>query len=334
LIDRRRLIAAFASGPLVVPLAALGQSKEKVRRIGYIEFAAPGDSVYNDRRMALFVRELADRGYVDGKNVVLERRAVGGREDRIPALVAELVSLRVDVLVVVATPLTRAAKAATTTIPIVMLGASDPVGRGLVASLARPGGNITGLADFSTDLIPKKLELLKAAAPNITRVALVHQVDARYYDAAVTSALNQRYDMAARGLGISVVQVVLNEMRDFDRAAATVVRERADALLVDTTAVNYALRKDFTEFAIRERLPSIVTTSYSEAGLLAYGSDYFEVWRKGANYVAKILNGAKPAELPIEQPTRLELIVNLKMAKAIGLTIPQSLLLRADELIE
>lgn len=334
MIDRRRLVGAFASGPLVVPLAALGQLKEKVWRIGYIEFAAPGDSASIDRRMALFVRELADRGYVDGKNMVLERRAVGGREDRIPALVAELVALRVDVLVVVATPLTRAAKEATTTIPVVMLGVNDPVGRGLVASLARPGGNLTGVADFSTDLIPKKLELLKAAAPNTTRIAMVHQDDARYYDAAVANALHQRYDAAARGLGISVVRVVLNEQRDFERATAAVIREHADALLVDTTAVNFALRKEFAEFAIRERLPSIVTTSYGEAGLLAYGSDYFEVWRRGANYVAKILNGAKPAELPIEQPTKLELIVNLRMAKAIGLTIPQSLLLRADELIE
>ena len=334
MIDRRRLIGALVGTAVTAPPVDTAQSKDNVWRIGLVEFTLPGASTAADRRMRAFVRELADRGFVDGKNMVLEQRAMAGREDQIPALIAELINLHVDVLVVVATPATRAAKEATSTIPIVMLAVNDPVGRGLVASLARPGGNLTGMADFSTDLIPKKLELLKTVAPKIGRVALVYQDDPRYYDAATSIALNQRYEVAARDLGISILRVILNDPLGFERAAAMIIRERADALLIDTTSVNFTLRKEFAEFAIRRRLPSIVNTTYSDSGLLSYGSDYPDIWRTGATYVAKILNGARPADLPIEQPTKVELIINLKIARAIGLTIPQSLLLRADEVIQ
>ena len=267
--------------------------------------------------------------------MVFERRATEGRADRAPALIAELIRLRVDVLVVVGTPVARAAKEATTTIPIVMANASDPVASGLVASLARPGGDITGMTDFEDDLYPKRLELLKAAAPRIGRVAFVQEDYTRRLDAAKLIAMNKEQEAAAQSLGISLLRVLMNTPQDFESATATIVRERADALLLGGRAAHYVVRKEMAEFSIRQRLPSITTSRPAGSGgaLISYGADHAYNFRTVATYVAKMLNGATPADLPVERPTKLELIINLKTAKAIGLTIPQSLLLRADEVI-
>jgi putative ABC transport system substrate-binding protein len=278
---------------------------------------------------------LRESGFVEGKNIMIERRATGGRPDLAAQAAAELIGLHVDVLVVCATPNTRAAKAATKTVPIVMWGVSDPVERGLVVSLARPEGNLTGVADFSTSLHPKRLELLKAAAPRISRVAFVAEESGRFYSAEMAESLNQQYEAAARRLGMSWASVVMNSPQDFASATAKILQEGADGLLIDGNGTNFALRKELSEFAIGHRLPTVGNTAEPSGGLLiSYGVDYSDVLRKAGTYVAKILNGAKPADLPIEQPTKVELIINLKTAKAIGLTLPQSLLLLADQVIE
>lgn len=336
MIDRRTLVGALASGTLASPFAAGAQPRDKVWRIGYIGLLPAGASPEGDKFLdANFLQVLSEHGFVVGKNLVFERRGAAGRYDQLAATVTELIGLHVDVLVALATPATRAAKAATTTIPIVMLNVSDPVERGLLASLARPGGNVTGMADFGTELLPKRLELLKAAAPRIARVAQVMEDDGRFVDAATASATNERYDAAARGLGMSLVRVRLNSPQDFESATAMIVQERADALLIDGSSTNYALRRELGEFSVRHRLPSVVSTNASDAGgLIYYGTDQTEVFRKAAIYVVKILNGARPTDLAVEQPTKFELIFNLKIAKAIGLTIPQAFLLRADRVIE
>ncbi|HEX7562233.1 MAG TPA: ABC transporter substrate-binding protein [Bradyrhizobium sp.] len=281
------------------------------------------------------MQELSASGFVVGKNAVLERRALEGRGDRAPALVAELIGLRVDVLVVYGTLASLAAKAATTTIPVVMLDTSDPVASGLVVSLARPGGNITGLTDFEDDLYPKRFELLKAAAPRTARVAFVQEDKSLRFDAAAYDALKRKEDAAAQALGIDLLRIVMRTSQDFEKVTATIMRERVDALLL-TGQGAYVMRREFAEFAIRQRLPLMVSGRAAGTGgaLMSYGPDPADNLRKAATFVAKILNGAKPADLPIERPTKVELVINLKTAKAIGLTIPQSLLLRADELIQ
>jgi putative tryptophan/tyrosine transport system substrate-binding protein len=278
---------------------------------------------------------LRESGFVEGKNIVIERRETGGRPDLAAQAAAELIGLHVDVLLVCATPATRAAKAATKTVPIVMWGVSDPVERGLVVSLAKPEGNITGVADFSTSLLPKQLELLKAAAPKVSRVAFVSEDPARFYSAEVADSLKRQHDAAARRLGMSRVDIVMNSPQDFAGATVRILQEGADALLIDASGTNFALAKELSEFAVGHRLPTVGNTAVALAGqLLSYGVNYVDEYRKAGTYVAKILNGAKPADLPIEQPTEVDLIINLKTAKAIGLTIPQSLLLLANRVIE
>jgi putative tryptophan/tyrosine transport system substrate-binding protein len=237
-----------------------------------------------------------------------------------------LIRLRVDVLV---TLYGIAVTDATTTIPIVLTNISDPATYGLVATLAHPGTNVTGLTTMLDDLYPKRLELLKAAAPGTVSVAFVGDVTPRADGA-------NNLDAAAGALGIKLLRIPLKTLQEFERMTATIVRERADALLVGDNAVTYSLRKEIADFAIRQRLPAIVAHRAEGAGgaLMSYGPDLADNLRKAGTYVAKILNGAKPADLPIERPTKVELIINLKTAKAISLTIPQSLLLRADEVIQ
>ncbi len=334
--DRRIVVAALASSVAAAHFAAGAQMTEKVWKVGYIGLAPTGASSEGERLVTAFLQVLTDNGFVEGKNLVFERRATEGRDvERAPALVAELIGLRVDVLVTLTTVVTRAAKEATTTIPIVMTVVSDPVISGFAVSLSRPGGNITGMTDFDNDLTSKRLELLKAVAPKAVRVAYMNDDLGMRFSAAQADALNKEHDAAARALGISLLRVSFNAPRDFEAAAATIVRERADALLIGGVSAT-TLRNEIAEFAMRQRLPSLAAgRSNSLAGaLMSYGPDYTENWRKAAGYVARILNGAKPAELPIERPTKLELIINLKTANAIGLTIPQSLLLRATEVLQ
>ena len=333
MIDRRTCVLALAASVLASPRIAGAQPAGRVWRIGYLGVSPAGTNPESERLVAAFTQVLRDSGFVEGQNMVLERRALGNDADRAPALIAELIDQRVDIIVF-ATFQIRAAMDATSTLPIVFLNLTDPVNRGFVANLARPGGNVTGVTSFSDDLVPKRLELLKSAAPRIARVAFFEpdlllrpeQVD----------ALNKEYDAAALALGISLRRFSLKTPEDFASVTAAIVVERADSLLVGDSLFGYIQRKEIADFAIRQRLPAMVPHRSDGSGgaLMSYGPDLTENWRKGAAYVAKILNGAKPADLPVLRPTKVELIINLKTAKAIGITIPQALLLRADEVIE
>ncbi len=336
MIDRRLVIGVLVGSVLAAPFFADAQPTEKVWRIGYLGTVPAGASPESDRIFAAFIQGLGDSGFVEGKNFTLERRAMEGRVDRAPPLVAELIRLRVDVLVVATVAAARAALEATTSTPIVMLHGTDPVASGLVASLARPGGNVTGVTDFNDDLNPKRLELLKIAAPKVVRVAFIQPDYTGRFDPAQLEALKQGYDVAARALGVSLRRVPLKNLQDFETASAAIVRERVDAMLIDDGSITYLLRKDIADFAIRQRLPSIVANRSALTGgaLMSYGPDMADNWRKAASYVVKILKGAKPADLPVERPTKVEFVISQTTAKAIGITIPQALRLRADEVIQ
>jgi len=335
MIDRRFLISALAAGLVAIPRAAKPQPAGKVWRIGYVGNQPRGSSPDGDKIFDAFLQALRERGFVEGKNLGFEFRYTEGVVERSPALVVELVRLGVDVIVIGSGPGVRAAKEATATIPIVMLGVSDPVGAGLVASLASPGGNVTGIADLQIDLINKRLELLKAVAPKIARVAYVFG-NYSGFDTARADTSNKERDAAAQALGVSLLRVPMNTPQDFDNATAVIARARPDALLISPNPTNFILRQQLAEFALRLRLPAIAARRQEAAAgvLMAYGPKVEDIFRTAAIYVAKILNGAKPAELPIEQPTTFEFVVNAKTAKALGITIPKSLLLRADELIQ
>jgi putative ABC transport system substrate-binding protein len=277
-----------------------------------------------------FVDALHQLGYVEGTTAVFEARFSDARDDRLPALAAELAKLDLDVLVVPSGPGTLAAKAATSTIPIVMAGVSDPVGRGLVTSFGHPGGNITGVANLLLELNLKRLEILKQAVPKIVRVASVGT-----WEATVDATLSEQEDKA-RAMGLVVRRIAIRAPTEFDGVAATIVREQPDALLLLPGPLTYRLRKEFAELALARRLPTIGWHSgQAPAGvLMTYGPNDDGVMRDAATYVDRILKGAKAGELPVEQPTKIELVINLKTAKAIGLSIPQSLLQRADEVIQ
>ncbi len=335
MIDRRLFIGVLAGSVSATSFAADAKTTGKVWRIGYLGTVPAGASPESDRVFAAFTQGLGDSGFVEGRNFALERRAMEGRVDRAPALVADLIRLRVDVLVVATVAAARAAKEATTSTPIVMLHGTDPVASGLVASLARPGGNVTGVTDFNDDLNPKRLELLKAAAPKAVRIAFIQPDYTGRFDAAQLEALNRDYDVAARALGVSLRRVPLKKLQDFEATCAAIVGERADAMLIDDGSITYLLRKEVADFAIRQRLPSIVANRSALTGgaMMSYGPDMADNWRKAASYVVRIFNGAKPADLPVERPTKVELVIDQKTAKAIGITIPQALLLRADEVL-
>ena len=334
MVDRRTCVLALGASVLASPRTAGAQPAGKVWRIGYLGVAPPGTSPESERVVAAFKQVLRDSGFVEGQNMVLERRADAGQVDRAPALIAELIERRIDILVL-ATAHTRAAMDSTT-LPIVFLNLTDPVTSGFVASFARPGGNVTGVTSFSEDLVPKRLELLKAAVPRIGRIAFFEPIWQGVRSAEQVETLNKEYDAAALALGISLRRFPMKTMQDFASATATIMAERADALLVGDSQFSYIQRKEIADFAIRQRLPAMVANRSELTGgaLMSYGPDLTENWRKGAAYVAKILNGAKPADLPVQRPTKVELLINLKTAKAIGLTIPEALLWRADEVIE
>jgi putative tryptophan/tyrosine transport system substrate-binding protein len=279
-----------------------------------------------------FLEGMRALGYVEGQHFVLEYRGAQGQFEGFPDLAAELVRLKVEVIVAQGTPAALAAKHATTTIPIVMVGVGDPVGSGLVASLARPGGNITGLSNLSPELVRKQLEFLKDVRPTVSRVAVL------WNPANPASHLMVRAaDVAAQALG---VQLHLVEARGrgpdaFDSAFAAMTNAHADALLVLADTIFFEHRRRLAELAAMSHLPTMYQgREHVEAGgLISYAASVPDVWRHGATYVDKILKGAKPADLPVEQPTRFELVINLKTAQALGITMPPSLLLLADEVI-
>ena len=326
-MDRRTFFAGVGA-VLLSPLAAEAQQAPKIARIGYLG----GVSAVPQIREA-FLQGLQDLGYVVGRNVVIEYRDPEGKYERLPVLAAELVALKVDVIVVSGTPMALAAKQATRIIPIVFV-AVDPVSSGLVSSLARPGGNLTGLASLIPDLVGKCLELLNQAVPGVSRVAVLWP----------PGALGERTEKnmltgageAGRALGVRLQFVEAPRPADLDRAFSEMTRARAGALAVLPSTILVRERKRLVDLAAKNRLPTIFTqTEFVDAGgLMGYGPSVADLYRRAATYVDKILKGAKPADLPIEQPTTFELVINLKTAKALGLTIPPSLLARADRVIE
>jgi putative ABC transport system substrate-binding protein len=327
-MDRRTFLGALASGLLAAPLSAEAQQAAKVARIGYLTADRAGIPYQS------FLQGLRDHGYVEGRNVVIEYRSAEGKIERLPALAAELVGLKVDVIVAAVTVAALAAQQATRTVPIVFGAVSDPVATGLVASFARPGGNVTGLSFFAPELVGKSMELLKQAAPGVNRVAVLWQ--SAGFSEHQGKALRKAAEGAARVLGVRLQVVEARGPDDFDRAFAEIARARADALMVPTSATFTQARGRLVDLAAKGRLPAVYPSRefVDAGGLLAYGPNVSDLFRRAATYVDKILKGAKPGDLPIEQPTKFELVINLKTAKALGLTIPPSLLQRADEVIE
>jgi putative tryptophan/tyrosine transport system substrate-binding protein len=305
------------------------QQAKKVPRIGFL--SGSGDVNTPGLQVEAFRRGLRDLGYIEGKNILVEYRYIEGTADRIPSLVAELVQLKVDVIIVTNPTAIRAAKEATRTIPIIMVTSEDPVTTGIVDSLAHPGGNITGLSRLIRELSGKRLELLKEVVPGISRVGVLW--------AATTGwrSIVQYYEPAARALRIQIQSLeVRGPNPDFEGAFQAAAKGRVSALITVRTAQLLPYPKRIAELAIKYRLPSMYEASdnVEAGGLMSYGSNDAEMYRRVATYVDKILKGAKPAELPVEQPTKFEFVINLKTAKQIGLTIPQSVLFRADKVIK
>lgn len=315
---------------LVVPVAVVAQQRAKTPRVGILFYGFPSASEPLPVVRA-FVDGLRALGWVDGQNMLLEWRYAEGRTDRYPALAAELLALKVDALVAISTPAAVAAKQATTTIPTIMAAVSDPVGSALVSSLAKPGGNITGLSLLAPELSAKRLDLFKQAMPKLSRAAVL------WNTANPGMALRFREtEAASRVLGVAIDSVGVQGPGDFENAFATISKHRPDALLVLADTVTVAHRRRTIEFAATSRLPAIYETRDfpDDGGLISYGISMAEHFRRAAFFVDKVLKGARPADLPVEQPSKFELIINMQTAKALGLTIPPSLLVRADQIIE
>ena len=330
MILRAALGAALALVMLAAPLAAQAQQPGKIPRLGMLSFTTPGTEEEN-RRIEVFKQGLRERGYVQGQNIAIERRHSAGRDELLPRLAAELVGLKVDVILTYGTKATRAAKQATGTIPIVMLTALDPVGAGLVANLARPGGNITGSSEVSEELSAKRLDLLKAAVPKAKRIAVL------FDPSQPTNAVDLKStQVAAQALGMTVQSFQVRASSELDSAFARMTGQPLDGLIVLPNDFLFTQRRHVLDLAAKHRLPVIYAwREGAEAGaLFSYGVNIADNYRRAAALVDKILKGAKPGDLPIEQPTKFELVLNLKTAKALGLTVPPSLLLRADQVIE
>ncbi len=329
MITRRIFIGTLAGGLLSAPLAAGAQAPAKIPRIGFLTSLSSTDSAH---LLEAFRQGLRDLGYVEGQNIAIESRfGAEGRPERLPALAADLVRLKVDVIVTGGPPAPVAAKQATSTIPIVFAVSGDPVAEGLVASLARPGGNITGLASISGDVVGKQVALLKEVAPRVSRVAVLQNPSNETH-----ARILQQAEGAARALGVQLHIVPARTPPEIDAAFAAMRSQRVGSVLVLRDALFLAQRTQIAALAAKSRLPGVYGfREQAEAGgLMAYGASAPLMYRRAAAYVDKILKGAKPADLPVEQPTKFELVINMKMAKALGLTIPPSLLLRADKVIE
>src|SRR5262245_23660027 len=328
---RRREFITLLGGVAAWPQAARAQQQAgKVSRIGFLSLTSPSD---RPPLLDAFRQSLRELGWVEGQNIVIDYRYAEDRVDRLPDLAAELVRLKVDLIIASAgTQVATAAKNATETIPIVMIYVRDPVGNGLIASLARPGGNVTGVSGSAgLELFAKQLELLKETVPKIRRVALLSNPDNAYHQLAI-----REVNVAARSLGVELQLLEARGPNEFDGAFAAMAKERVGALFVMSDAIFSSHQTRLVDLAARSRLPAAYgVREYVEAGgLMSYGPSILDSYRQAATYVDKILKGAKPAELPVEQPTELELVINLKTAKALGLTIPPSVLLRADHVIE
>jgi putative ABC transport system substrate-binding protein len=329
-VNRRRQFLIAAGVLFAEPLAVFGQQQGKVWRVGFL--------VQRDRPVVLdadtlggFVRGMRELGYVEGRNLVIEWRYADNKTDRMPGLAAELVGLQPNVIVTQGAPATHAARKATSSIPIVMGSVSDPVAAGLVRNLARPEANITGLALLSTEIGPKQLQLLSEIFPKVSRVAVLVNPD------ALPSALFLRnIQDAGRRSGKTILPVNARDTQELAAGFAGLIRDRADALIVTADPFFTDQRRLIADQALKHRLPCMgQLRAWAEAGMLAsFGTDITENYRRAAHYVDKILKGAKPGDLPVEQPTKFDMAINLRTAKALGIMIPQSVMLRADEVIQ
>ena len=325
--------AAVPSIRVAVVLLALGvtaeaQQPKKVPRIGYVGAGSPSTAGHHAQA---FVQGLVELGYVDSQNIVIEYRWAEGKLERLPGFVADLIKAKVDVIVFSATPAIRVAKEQTSTIPIVMAGVTDPVGVGFVASLARPGGNITGLTHLSPDLTGKRLELLKEVVPRLLRVAVLWNPNHPGQQSAFKDT-----EVAAQALKVTLISMEARNREELERVLSGIGKERPQALFELADPLTFFNRGLITEVTAKHKLPAIY--SFGEwvdaGGLMSYGTSFPDLFRRAATYVDKILKGTKPAELPVEQPMKFELVINLKTAKQIGLTIPPNVLVRADRVIK
>lgn len=327
--NRRKLVMAIGASAVMAPFTAFAQQQSaRAARIGFLGNSTAALEV---NLVDAFRKGLRDLGYVESQNVLVEYRWAGGKYERFPALIAELISLKVDVIVTAGTPAAVAVKKAATPIPLVMVAVGDPVGTGIVASLKRPGGNITGLSSIAPELEGKRLELLREVSPKLSRVAVFWNPLNLFH----TSAMKQ-LRAAAQAMRINVLPLAVGKTEELDGAFAAIVKTRPDALVILADRVFLHSRARMTEFAAKYRLPSV--TAYRElveaGGLMSYGPSYEDMHRRAATYVDKILKGVKPGDIPVEQPTKFELVVNMNAAKELGVKVPQSILLRADRVIE
>lgn len=322
------VIVTVLLGILVAPLASDAQQERKIARIGALMTGSPAAA---GPYIEAFRQGLRELGYSEGENIAIEYRWVEGKADLFREFAADLLRVKVDLIVAFGTTAVTAAKQATSTVPIIFLAVGDPVGTGIVASLARPGGNVTGLTNISAELSAKLLELLKEVVPGLTRVAVLRN------PTNPVSAPQLRWtELAARSLGVQLQVVDVRDPKEFEAAFLSMTRERAGALTVLADPMFLSQRRRIADLAAKSRLPATFNwRQYAEAGgLIAYGPNLADQWRRVATFVDKILKGAKPADLPVEQPTRFELVINLRTTKALGLTIPQSILIRADHVIQ
>lgn len=319
---RRKLLVALGAGALAAPFVSFAQQQGKVWRVGFLS-AAPGFASF----AAAFRQGLRELGYSDGKNILIELRSAEGKPGLLPGMAADLVRLKVDVIVAVQTPAVQAAKQATSAIPIVMAPAGDPVGTGLIASLARPGGNVTGVSNTGAELSAKNLEIIREILPSVRSMAILANATDPY-----TKTFLGQIELAGRTLGIKLQTFMIRGEEELVAAFAEMGRARVHAVIVQPSLP----RQRAVDLALKHRLPAVSPSgTFAEAGgLMGYAANAAHLQHAAAVYVDKILKGAKPADLPVQQPTQFELVVNMKTAKALGLTIPQSILIRADKVIQ
>ena len=327
---KRREFIALVGGAIACPVGVRAQQQTgKVPRIGFLSLTSPSD---RPPLLDAFRQGLRELGWVEGQNVVIDYRYAEDRVDRLPDLASELVRLKVDLIVSWGTQGVTAAKDATKTIPIVMIAVRDPVGIGLIASLARPGGNVTGVSGYAgLEIVAKQLELLKEVVPKLRSVAILSNPTNAYHQLAI-----REVNVQARSLGVQLQLLEARGPDEFDGAFAAMANERVGALLVLSDATLNSHRTQLADLAARSRLPAAfgVRESVEAGGLMSYGPSFLDLFRRSATFVDKILKGAKPADLPVEQPVKFELVINLRTAKALNLVIPPTLLARADEVIE
>jgi putative ABC transport system substrate-binding protein len=331
--NRRKLVIALGAGALAAPFASFAQQQTKIWRVGFLSLRAVAISE-TDYYYGPFRQGMRELGYVEGKNLLIEWRSAEGSTERLQGLATELVNLKVDAIVAAGGSTHGPAKKATTTIPIVIVGAADPVGTGLVKSLARPGGNVTGVSNFNVELGPKLLEMLHSMVPKLSRVAVLISIDDT--NTVVQSTLLKNVEAAARSTGTTILPFYARTPQEVENAFSQMARQKVGALIVTRHPYLNQQVRQIVELTAKNRLPAIAgLREYVEAGgLMSYGSSLNDQYHRAATYVDKILKGAKPSDLPVEQPTIFELFINGKTAKALGLKIPQSLLASADKVIE